>query len=82
MSLLSFGNFTLIFLLTGGGPANATNILPLYSYMEGFTFHRLAFGAILGNVIVLMSAVLGVCFVLISRYSARRTAASRPEAEE
>jgi len=82
MSLLSFGNFTLIFLLTGGGPANATNILPLYSYMEGFTFHRLAFGAMLGNVIVLMSAVLGVLFVLISRYSARRTATARPEVDE
>jgi multiple sugar transport system permease protein len=72
MCLLSFGNFTLIFLMTGGGPANATNILPLYSYMQGFTFHRLAFGAMLGNVIVLLSAVLGVVFVLISNYSARR----------
>ena len=72
MSLLSFGNFTLIFLMTGGGPANATNILPLYSYMQGFTFHRLAFGALLGNVIVLLSAILGVVFVLISYYSARR----------
>ncbi|MDX8482565.1 sugar ABC transporter permease [Mesorhizobium sp. VK24D] len=72
MCLLSFGNFTLVFLMTGGGPANATNILPLYSYMQGFTFHRLAFGAMLGNVIVLMSALLGLSFVLISSYSARR----------
>jgi multiple sugar transport system permease protein len=75
MCLLSFGNFTLIFLMTGGGPANATNILPLYSYMQGFTFHRLAFGAMLGNVIVLLSAVLGVVFVLISHYSARHAKA-------
>jgi multiple sugar transport system permease protein len=82
MSLLSFGNFTLIFLMTGGGPANATNILPLYSYMQGFTYHRLAFGAMLGNVIVLMSALLGVLFVLISRYSARRTATVKLEVQE
>jgi len=82
MSLLSFGNFTLIFLMTGGGPANATNILPLYSYMEGFTFHRLAYGAILGNVIVLMSAALGILFVLISRYSARRGTAVKSGAQK
>lgn len=75
MCLLSFGNFTLVFLMTGGGPANATNILPLYSYVQGFTFHRLAFGALLGNVIVLLSAILGAVFVFASFYSARRTKA-------
>jgi multiple sugar transport system permease protein len=73
MSLLSFGNFTLVFLMTGGGPANATNILPLYSYVQGFTYHRLAFGAALGNVIVLMSAVLGVAFVVLGQISGRRS---------
>jgi multiple sugar transport system permease protein len=82
MSLLSFGNFTLIFLMTGGGPANATNILPLYSYIQGFTYHRLGFGALLGNVIVILSAILGVLFVSISYYSGRRaTAVMKASAE-
>jgi multiple sugar transport system permease protein len=73
MCLLSFGNFTLIFLMTGGGPAYATNILPLYSYLQGFTFHRLGYGALLGDVIVLLSAALGIGFVLIGLLSERRS---------
>jgi multiple sugar transport system permease protein len=73
MSLLSFGNFTLIFLMTGGGPANQTNILPLYSYLQGFTHHRLGYGALLGNVVVVLSALIGVVLVSVSYLSARRS---------
>lgn len=75
MCLLSFGNFTLIFLMTGGGPANATNILPLYSYVEGFTYHRLSYGALLGNVIVALSAIIGIVFVFAGYLSVRRATA-------
>jgi multiple sugar transport system permease protein len=75
MCLLSFGNFTLIFLMTGGGPANATNILPLYSYVEGFTYHRLGYGALLGDVIVVLSAIIGIIFVLAGYLSVRRATA-------
>ncbi|MDN7846961.1 sugar ABC transporter permease [Burkholderia multivorans] len=66
MTLLSFGNFTLIYLMTGGGPDNQTNILPIYSYLQGFKFHRLGYSALLGNVIVLLSAALGLAFVLLA----------------
>jgi len=76
MTLLSFGNFTVIFLMTGGGPAGATNILPLYSYLEAFTFHRLAYGALLGNVIVLLAAFLGIAFVTLGKISSRSDSGS------
>ncbi|MCB8883734.1 sugar ABC transporter permease [Acidisoma cellulosilytica] len=71
MTLLSFGNFTIIYIMTGGGPQDATNILPVYSYMEGFTFHRLGYGAMLGNVIVLITAAIGIIFGAISRLESR-----------
>jgi multiple sugar transport system permease protein len=67
MTLLTFGNFTLVYLMTGGGPDNQTNILPIYSYLQGFKFHRLGYGALLGDVIVLLSSALGLAFVLIAR---------------
>jgi multiple sugar transport system permease protein len=82
MSLLSFGNFTLVYLMTGGGPANQTNILPLYSYVQGFTFHRLGYGAMLGNVIVLLSALIGSLFIVASQFSSRRDrVVVKPESE-
>ncbi|OWV72286.1 ABC transporter permease [Rhizobium sp. R339] len=63
MMLMTFGNFTLIYLMTGGGPGNDTNILPVYTYLQGFKFHNLGYAALLGNVMVLLSALLGGLFV-------------------
>ncbi|TGQ05007.1 MULTISPECIES: sugar ABC transporter permease [unclassified Mesorhizobium] len=67
MTLLTFGNFTLVYLMTAGGPGNQTNILPVYSYLQGFKFFNLGYSALLGNVIVLISAVLGGLFVLLGK---------------
>jgi multiple sugar transport system permease protein len=67
MTLLSFGNFTLIYLMTAGGPSNDTNILPVYSYLQGFQFHRLGYAALLGNAIVVLSALVGAFFVFVAK---------------
>lgn len=61
--LLSLGNFTLIFIMTGGGPGTETSILPIYSYIEAFTFNRLAYGALIGDVIVVLGSVLAYLYV-------------------
>lgn len=67
MTLLSFGNFTLIYLMTQGGPDGNSNILPVYSYLEGFQFQHLGYAALLGNVIVLISGILGVAYVWLAK---------------
>lgn len=67
MTLLTFGNFALIYLMTAGGPGNDTNILPVYSYLEGFKFHKLGYSALLGNVVVILSAIIGAIFVFIGK---------------
>lgn len=67
MTLLSFGNFTLIYLMTQGGPSGDSNILPVYSYLQGFTFKKLGYAALLGDVIVLISGVLGVAYVWLAQ---------------
>jgi multiple sugar transport system permease protein len=67
--LLALANFSLIYIMTQGGPGNSTNILPLYSYQQAFTFNNLAYGALIGNVMVLIATVFGVFYV---RITARR----------
>jgi multiple sugar transport system permease protein len=80
MTLLTFGNFTLVYLMTGGGPDNETNILPIYSYVQGFKFHRLGYSALLGDVIVLLSAAIGLTFVVLaSQYRPGRGAKQSPK---
>ncbi len=65
--LLSLGNFALIYIMTQGGPLNATNILPVYSYVQAFSFQDLAYGALVGNVLVVISTVLAAIYVKLSR---------------
>jgi multiple sugar transport system permease protein len=73
ISLLSLANFALIYVMTDGGPGNATTILPLYSYEQAFTFNNLAYGALVGNAMVIICAVLGALYVRLSgRRGARR----------
>jgi len=66
VALLSLANFSLIYVMTQGGPGNATNILPLYSYQQAFQFNNLAYGALIGNVMVLLAAFFGVLYVRVA----------------
>lgn len=72
MTLLSLGNFTIVWLMTAGGPQDATMILPVYSYQQGFQFNHLAYGALLGNVMVLLSAIFGYGYVRLARGRSRQ----------
>jgi multiple sugar transport system permease protein len=67
LTLLSLGNFTLVYLLTAGGPGNATNILPMYSYQQAFQFNNLGYGALIGDVTVLLAAMVAVGFIRASK---------------
>ncbi len=62
-ALLSLANFGLIYIMTQGGPGNSTDILPLYSYQQAFSYNNLAYGALIGNVMVLIATVFGVLYV-------------------
>ena len=66
VALLSLANFSLIYIMTQGGPGTATNILPPYSYQQAFSFNNLAYGALIGNVMVLIATIFGVLYVRIA----------------
>jgi len=67
VALLSLANFSLIYIMTQGGPGAATNILPLYSYQQAFSYNNLAYGALIGNVMVVIASIFGVLYVRIAR---------------
>jgi multiple sugar transport system permease protein len=67
--LLSLANFSLVYVMTQGGPGESTNILPIYSYLQAFQFYNLGYGALIGDALVLISAVAGVIYVKVSRIS-------------
>jgi len=65
--LLSLANFSLIYIMTQGGPGTATDILPIYSYQQGFTFDNLAYGALVGDALVVCATVIALIYVRASR---------------
>jgi multiple sugar transport system permease protein len=64
----TFRIFDVVFTLTGGGPAGATEVVSLYAYRNGFQKFDLGFAsAISYTMIILMLVVAFVLFQLIGR---------------
>jgi ABC-type sugar transport system permease subunit len=53
--IASFQVFDLIFVMTGGGPGNATSVLVTYAYRNGFQIREQGYGAAIGVVILLIT---------------------------
>ncbi|MCI2415837.1 sugar ABC transporter permease [Saccharopolyspora sp. K220] len=58
--------FDVVFVLTGGGPGNATRMLPLDMYLTGFTANDMGAASVLAVILVVIG--LGLAFVL-TRFS-------------
>lgn len=60
MTVGSLTYFDLIFVLTGGGPANATRILPLDMYLTGFKANQMGLASVVAVILVLLGLVLAL----------------------
>jgi multiple sugar transport system permease protein len=66
--------FDVIMVVTGGGPANATQTLTTLSY--GLSFHDFAFGqgAAVGNILIVLATVFGLLYLRSARATLSETA--------
>lgn len=62
-----FRNFDLIFVLTGGGPAKVTEILPILAYRYIFLTLDLSLGSTVLVLLFIVVFVYSICFLLVSR---------------
>lgn len=67
MTLLALANFTVVYIMTGGGPGSASMILPVYSYQQAFSFDNLAYGALIGNVTIVLAAIFSFLYARLVR---------------
>ena len=58
-----FSVFDIIFVMTGGGPANATEVLATYTYKEAFTQNHVGYASTLSVVITVISLIASVTFI-------------------
>jgi multiple sugar transport system permease protein len=64
-TLFTLADFTLIFVLTGGGPNNQTNVLPVYTYQTSFSFYELGYGTAVSLVLLLLACGLAYFYVRV-----------------
>jgi multiple sugar transport system permease protein len=60
--------FTQAFIMTGGGPSNATLFYPLYLYQEAFKYQRMGYASALSWVLFLIIAVLTAVIFKTSKH--------------
>ena len=72
ISLLGAMNvFDIPYVMTQGGPANATNVLALHMYLEAFKFNRIGYGAAISYTLFALIGVLALIQIwLMSRKTA------------
>ena len=68
--LWTFNNFDFVYLATGGGPVNATDVLPVYVYRQCWNSYTVSYGAALGTV---MLVILMTYFIVYIRIYEKRT---------
>lgn len=61
--------FDLVFVMTQGGPADATNVLQFYGYKKTFTEGMIGYGSTIAVTVFLLSFVLSAAYVCVLKKS-------------
>jgi multiple sugar transport system permease protein len=59
--------FDLVWIMTGGGPANATHLLSTYAYQVGFSLLNFGEAAAIATLMVLLVLLLNLVQLLLRR---------------
>jgi multiple sugar transport system permease protein len=71
--LWTFNNFDFIYLATGGGPVNATDVLPVYVYRQCWNSYTIGYGASIGTIMLVLLMIYFVAYIRIyERRAVRR----------
>lgn len=69
VTISNLSTFTLIYVMTQGGPGNDTMTLAIYVYLQAFSFNQLGYG----TTVALLLVALGAAFSLLFVHNARVT---------
>jgi ABC-type sugar transport system permease subunit len=69
--LWTFNNFDFVWLATGGGPVNATDVLPTYVYRQSWSQYDLGFAASMGSVMLVILMIYFIVYMRIFERQAR-----------
>ncbi|MDU0347874.1 sugar ABC transporter permease [Actinomyces sp. MRS3W] len=62
-TLQTLGVFTLIWVMTGGGPGTSSSTLPVLAYQEAFKFSQVGYGTAIATVTLLVGALFSIVYM-------------------
>ena len=62
-TMWSFRVFDIVYVMTSGGPADATNVIALQTYFESFQYYRFGSGAAMSYIVTLFLAGLSLVYM-------------------
>ncbi len=63
ITLQTLGVFTLIFVMTGGGPGFESSTLPVLAYQEAFKFSQIGYGTAIAVVTLVVGAIFSIVYI-------------------
>jgi len=66
-SLGAFSVFDLVYVMTQGGPFNATNVAMLEIYLQAFQFNRLGYAGAMSVVLLALVAAMSIVILRITK---------------
>jgi multiple sugar transport system permease protein len=67
VAIANLSSFTLIYVMTQGGPGMDTTTLAIYVYLQAFSFNQLGYGTAVALLLVLLGAAFSLLFVRTAR---------------
>ncbi len=64
-TLQTLGVFTLIWVMTGGGPGTSSSTLPVLAYQEAFKFAQVGYGTAIATVTLLVGALFSIVYIKV-----------------
>lgn len=63
ITLQTLSVFTLVWVMTAGGPGNESTTLPVMAYQEAFTFGDIGYGTAIATVMLIIGALFSVVYI-------------------
>ena len=67
ITLQTLASFTLIFVMTAGGPGEASQTTPLYIYQQAFQLYNISYGTAMCLVLLLLGAIFSLIYIKFIR---------------
>jgi multiple sugar transport system permease protein len=67
ITLATLSDFTLVWVLTAGGPGFKTQLLTIYTYQQAFKFYELGYGTAISLLILAVGAVFSLLYIRVLR---------------